>query len=132
MITNFRKNKSKNLFHQVLFKFGGILILIIALLLIIADVKIYQKKKQLNYQIESLKNKIQDLKSRNSSLKEGILNADKEQYIEKIAREELNLQKPGEKVISFVATESKPDQNSGEKKGILEVWLGWLSRLFSI
>ena len=130
MITNFKKNKSKNKFPVFLFRLGAIAVLFLALLLVFADIKIYQKKRQFNSQIESLKGKVNELESKNKDLKQGISNADSEYYIEKVAREELDLQKPGERVVSFIGVEDQKQQNSNKKDSFLNNWLGWLGGIF--
>lgn len=130
MVSDFKKNKNKNAFSPILFKLGAVLLLIVAVLLVVADIKVYQKKKQLNSQIKSLENKIAELKKENENLEKNISSIDDQSYIEKIAREELNLQKPGEKVVSFIETEGQKNQNDSSKKGILEVWLGWIGGIF--
>jgi len=130
MIADFKKNKSKNLLHGIISKIGLGAILIVIVFLVIANVRVYQRKKQLNLQIEGIKSKIEDMKKQNIVLKQEAPNISDQEYIEEIAREELNLQKPGEKVISFVLSEDKPEQNNEEKKGVLDVWLGWLGNTF--
>ncbi len=128
MITDFDKKRKRNfLSGQFFLKLGGIIFLIIAAALIFVDFKIYQKKQQLVNQINSYKQQIEDIKKKNESLKEGISKSDDKEYIEKIAREELDMQKEGEKVVSFVM----PKQESEEEQKIesfwsMKFWFGWL------
>lgn len=131
MITNFKKNKSKNKFSVFLFRLGAGMVLCLALLLVFVDIRMYQKKRQFSAQLESLKAKVSELESKNNDLKEGISNADSEYYIAKVAREELDLQKPGEKVVSFISTQDEKQQNGNKKDNFLNHWLTWLSALFS-
>ena len=106
---------------------GGAVVLFSAVILLgVADIKVYQKRQKLISQIENLKNKIQDLQNKNDDLKKGIARADDDTYIEKVAREELNLQKPGEKVVSFVKSPNQQEENRKDQKIFLEIWLGWL------
>ncbi len=109
---------------------GGILILLIIVFLIIANMRIYQKREQLISRVEILKNKIEGIKSKNNDLIEGISNANNDQYTEKIAREELDLQKPGEKVFSFIKAPNEQQQKNENQKNIFQDWLGWISQLF--
>ena len=129
MITDFRKKQKRSSLKPLLILCGGILIFLLIILLVVANVRIYQKKKALALQIEALKNKIENTKNRSDELKEGIAKTDNEQYIEKIAREELDLQKPGEKVFSFVKSPSQ-EKEDGRNKSFIKVWLGWLGGLF--
>ena len=130
MLSDFRKKQNRKPLDKFFLISGGILIILITLTLVIVDIRIYQKRKKLNSQIEILQNRIEDLKNKNNTLKEGISESDNNQYIERIAREELDLQKSGEKVISFVKENNLNQKTEEDKKNILGVWLGWLSSFF--
>lgn len=145
MIADFRKKK--NPLKQILLASGGALILLIAALLFIADVKIYKKKAKFDLQVVNLQNKIEDIRDKNEALKKDILQINDEKYIEKVAREELSLQKPGEKVVLFVKEGSSSlQEKKQEEKNFLQNWLvptlnffkkimvgglGWISNIFS-
>lgn len=131
MPADFKKRKNTHLFKKIATIFCGFLILFAFIFLAVADIKTYKKKKELNAQIENLKNKIAEIQNKNNSLQEGISQADDPQYIEKVAREELDLQKPGEKVVSFIMPENKNQNSNPVPKNFLQVWLGWLSGLFN-
>ena len=122
MVADFHKNK-RSPWSKLLAPLLGVAILGMVTALIVADVKIYQKKQKLTQQIENLKNKIEDIKNQNKRLQEGIEQTNDESYIEKVAREDLGLQKPGERVISFVEAEKQP-QEAATQKNVLQVWLG--------
>ena len=131
MLSDFKKKKNRNnAVKRFLFIACGILMLLIFVFLIIADIKIYKKREQFVSQIEKLENRIQDLKNKNDNLKKGILAANDDAYIEKVAREELSLQKPGEKVVSFIKEPNQLGVNNQEKKTFLQIWLGWVGGLF--
>jgi len=130
MLADFKKNKSISPSKKILFHSGGILILIIFVYIVIADIKIYQKRSEYLAQVESLKNQIQNLKDRNNDLKEGILKADEAEYVEKVAREELDLQKKGEKTVSFIMPQQQKSDSSNVNKSMWQAWLGWASELF--
>lgn len=129
MVSDFTKKQKKNPLNKFILISGGVLIVIIIISLVIVNIKIYQKREKLNSQVEILKNRIEDLKNSNSNIKEGISESDNNKYIERIAREELDLQKPGEKVISFIKEDNQIEKSDEKKKSILEVWLGWLGNL---
>ncbi len=126
MISNFKKNKKENLLKYFLLYLGGILILFIVVFLIIANIKIYHKRKEFLSQVENLKNQVKDIQNKNNNLKQGILKADDNQYIEKVAREELDLQKKGEKTVSFIMPQIPKKKVNNEQQNIVQVWLGWL------
>ena len=120
---NFNKKQNKNQYQRFFVIMGAVLIVLALVWLAIADVRIYQKKKELNLQVENLQKKVQDLKSQNSNLKEGTARSFDDVYIEKVAREELDLQKPDEKVFSFVQT-SPQQQNNVAPKNDWQAWVG--------
>ena len=109
---------------------GGILIVVFSSMLVVANIHIYQKKRGLANQIKTLEQKIKDTKDRNVELNEGILRVDDQAYIEKVAREELDLQKPGETVISFVKKEGEPEQEIIVSKNIFQNLGGWVAGWF--
>ena len=108
---------------------GGIVILGAIVMLIVANAKMYHREKVLLSQEESLKNKIKETQDKNASLKENIAKQNDSQYIEKVAREELDLQKNGETVVSFVAQTPAPKQENTQKN-FLQIWLGYVSNWF--
>ena len=130
MVADFKKNKNKSLFKKIILAVGGMVILSLLVFLIIANINVYKKRTELNSKIEDLKNRISDIKNSNEHLEQGILKTDNDEYIEKVAREELNLQKEGEKAVSFIMPDEKNHQNDLSKKNIFDSWLGWLGKIF--
>ena len=128
MVTDFKK-KQKRLTSKTWLMLGGVALLLVCLILAISDIKVYQKKRELNAKIEALQKKIQELKTKNIALSSDIGQANDEVYVEKVAREDLGLQKEGEMVVSFVETETTV-QKPVEKKGFFEEWFAWLGALF--
>ncbi len=128
-----KKQKRRFLKRNFYFTAGGILFLAISALLIFADIKIYKEKQRLNAQLEGYKKQIQEIESRNKVLKEGITEANNDNYIEKVAREELDLQKQGEKVVTFVMPPQQPKEEKKQQNFIdIGVWLGWLSNWWQV
>ena len=130
MIADFKKKQKRNISKNFLIIFGGVLILVLIFLLINASIKIHKKSVELISHVESLKNKIQDIKNKNKDLKQNILKSQGDEYIEKVAREELDLQKPGEKVFSFIMPQPKQEENNDKQKNILQIWLGWVVNIW--
>ncbi len=105
------------------------MVICICAFLVFTNIRMFQKRNQLNRQISDLKTKIENLKNSNSNLQEGISKSNDTAYIEKVAREELDLQKPGEKVFSFVKTPASQQDNSSEKNP-WPAWLAWVIEWF--
>src|SRR3989344_4779018 len=117
MITNFRKKQKSNtassFFSSPFVKFFFILIIVF---LLYTDVKVYKDRKKLNSQIDNLKEKIETIQKKNSTLEQGIVRVNDKDYIEKVAREELDLQIQNEKEINTSVNFFNP-----------KTWLGWFS-----
>ena len=131
MIANFRKKQKShknfdNFFPSSLVKF---FFLIIIVFLIFMNIRVYKEKKKFDSQINNLKEKIQGLQKKNNVLKQSITRADDKDYIEKIAREELNLQIQNEKVVTFIMPkpQQKEEINTNSSFLNLKTWLGWFS-----
>ena len=124
MIANFKKKRNST--RSWLLTIGGVLVLAIVGVLLFADIHVYRKRAQLNTQIEDLQKKVQALKEKNSNLKEGIDKSDDADYIEKVAREELDLQRNGETVVSFIPPKTNDQKEVIESKNSWQLWLGWI------
>jgi len=130
MIANFKKKQKKIYSGNIIFSIaGGFVILIIISLLVVADFKINRKKAQLDYEVLSLKNQIEQVTKKNNELKQGIDKADSDEYLEKIAREQLDLQKPGEKVVTFVMPEEEKIEEKNPQQNIFDfkIFTSWLT-----
>ena len=124
-LAGFKKKGNKSPHKTLLVKLGLCALLVVLALVVIANMNVYKKKRELGTQIKGLEQKVQDLKEKNSQLKESTARADDQSYIEKVAREELELQQPGEKVISFVSAETQMPKTESNQ-GFLHSWLSWL------
>jgi cell division protein FtsB len=129
MVADFnRKQKSEFFSKKLAFQTAGVLVLTIIAFLTFADIKIYQKKKELISEINNYKKQIEDIKQSNQNLKNEIVNSNNQDYIEKIAYEQLGEQKPGEKEVIFITPPKKAEIISKpENFWDVKVWLGWLS-----
>lgn len=128
MLANFFKKQKRQLYKNnflaglAIFVFSIVLVFLVA-----ADIKVYKKKQALNLQLESLNKQVKEIEQANADLKEKIVNIDNENYIEKVAREDLDLQKPGETVVNFVIP--KEEQEAEKQKNKIN-WLGKLSEFW--
>jgi cell division protein FtsB len=91
--------------------------------LVYADINVYKNKIKLAEQIKEYKSQIKNLEEKNYNLKQGISQADDNSYIEKVAREDLDLQKPGETVVGFIMPKIPAAVVSPEEKNFLQnIW----------
>jgi len=93
--------------------------------LVVSNFRISQKRATLDSQIERLKEDIRQVEEKKRQLGAQINQSSSEVYLEKEARERLNLKKPGEEVVTVLPSpeENKPEQTEKPKHW----WnpLGW-------
>ena len=106
MTHSLKKNKN-TLGKKFLIGGVGILLLLGSCFLVWENIKFFQKEKDLSIIINGYSDQINKLQNSNQDLKEKIGNYQDPNYIEKIAREEENMKKEGENVVSFVVPQGK-------------------------
>lgn len=138
MITRFgRTKKGKFVKANVFLIFVAIVLLVAVAYLVFYNIKINRMKEKVDYQIQTLEQQIKDLNDKNESLQQGIEHSDDQEYIEKVAREELSLKKEGEKVVGFImppGEENGVEQNNRWQpknwwSNIKNLWSWILSKL---
>jgi len=105
----------------------GIFLLGLISFLVISNLRISQKRKEMISQIESLKKEIQLLEEKNAQLRAGINQTKNEIYWEERAREQ-GYKKPGEEQIVVLPPEEKNQIISEEKKNFWQKILEWFER----
>lgn len=88
---------TKNILLSAIF----LVLLVIFIFFIAENAKINNKRKKLQAEITSLQEEMELTKQKEESFKAKVLEQDKEEYLEQVAREELNLRKEGESVVAF-------------------------------
>lgn len=127
MVSEFKKKQKSKIPHEkIMLIFGMVLSLVILYFLIYANIKINQKKQELKLQLENLKQQTQELENSNNTLQEGIQNVSNPNYIEKIAREQLGLQKDSENTTVFLI----PKSENNETKNTNTDKDGWFANLW--
>ena len=101
MLTKIRRNKKKinNIFSTVFYICLIMAVLLVMVLLVIGNVRIYQKRNELNSEIDSLKVQVQKLREQEELFKSQILGTDENEYLEQKARDIFDLKKEGEKAV---------------------------------
>ena len=130
MVSDFNKKQKREFStNKLLLALGAILFLAIAFSLFYANFKIYLKKQELIKEVDSYQKQIEDIQNKNKTLEEGIVKTDDKDYIEKIAREELDMQIEGENVVAFVMPESSINQEENtETFWSMNFWFGWIGQ----
>jgi cell division protein DivIC len=130
-----KKQKSEFILKNFFIRVGAFLVFAFAGILIISDIKIYIQGKNLKQEVAKYESQLAQLKDQNRKLEEKIANSDNPDYIEKVAREEQDMQKEGETVVSFVFPENSDNENAAssgkfENLGWLASFMDWIKGLF--
>lgn len=107
--------------------FFAILILGVIGFLIFSNWKTYQQRKELSLRINSLKAEVSALEKKKQELEASASQLSEEEYLEKVAREQLNLQKPGEEVVTILSPEEEKKEEPKEEKSLWQKILEKLS-----
>ena len=85
----------------------GVLFICLIGFLIISNIRINERRAELQTQAEYLRKEIQILEEKKEKLETGILEVKTKDYIEREARDRLGLKKPGEEVVVVLPPEEK-------------------------
>ena len=121
-----KKKRYKDIFFYSILAF---LVLGFSAFLIISNLRIYQKRRELKAQIERLKEEIQAIEKKNQELRTGIENISDKEYLEKVAREKFLLKEEGEEVIVISPPEEQAEEPQPEKESFFEKILEKLKSL---
>ena len=129
MIAEPRKIKKRGSFRTLLFSvFLIAFILGISVFLISSNIGVGQKKSQLFEKLKSLEKEIQKIQEKNKELKQQSSESSQESFIEKEARERLNLKKPGENVVVILPPKEEKQEIKEQKslwQRILDMLKSW-------
>ena len=78
----------------------NLIILILCLVFLLGFVRQERAMKRIDKEIANKKTELEQIKEKNRELEEQVKSANSEEYNETLARERLNMVKPGEKVIN--------------------------------
>lgn len=123
----FKKRKNKKFFFLVLLVvLAGVLLVF----LITLNLKIIQERAKLQRELTNLQRELQKSQAGREELITKMSKAQSGDYLEKIARQDLNLQKEGEKVVAFVIEEREAEQEKEEEeKSFWQKILDWLLKI---
>lgn len=102
MITKDKKIKKSSAHDKFLPVLLGCLILIIVGFLVYSDLKINRRRAELNVQLSTLQQELQELEAKRQELQSQVSQSESQEYLEKEARETFNLKKPGEEVVAVL------------------------------
>ena len=131
MIARFKKienwqRKKRNFFSIIFFLFVGIGVILVTSWLIVGNLRIDQKRKELDLKISSLKEEIQKLEERETYLQSQIFRTEEEEkeYLEEVAKDDFGLKQEGEKTVAviFEPDQEEPDQDENVLSEKESIW----------
>ena len=122
MLTNF--NQSEKVKQWILSSFLGLVVVILIALLGYSNWKMFQKRREVKSELKQLDRKVEALQEEKATIQASI-NKDDQEVVENIAREQMNLKKPGEKVIDI----KKPEHKEQREKQQQKWWQKWLGKI---
>lgn len=108
----FKRRRQRKWFFPVFIP----VLLFIFFCLVIGNFKISQKRKGLNPEIDALKDEMEQLRQEREMLRSNISQSQFPEYLEEVAREDLNLRKEEEKVVAFPIVQEPPEEEAVEEK----------------
>jgi cell division protein FtsL len=96
--------------------------------LLYSNIKMFQKRIELNKELQKIDNNLESLTKEKDLLKFRVGETSSKEYLEKVAREDLGMQKPGERVVIIKKSDSV-NENTSENGGILQKISNWFNSI---
>lgn len=126
MVKRRTKKKRKDYRSTVFLSVIALFVLYMA----ISNIRIFVQRMQVDEELEELEQTRDSLESKKIQLTSLLDRTLSESFSEKVAREELSLKKPGEKVIVIKKEEEEEFTNTQESNNILDDIKDWFSDVF--
>lgn len=120
-VTRFRKKQESSFPKKILGWSFLVLIVLLGLFLIFYNLRIYQKRAELQERVHELQGQIQELSQREQQLQRQLELSATAEYQEQVLREQGLYQKPGEEVVTIVPLE-EPEQKQQQDKAWWNPW----------
>lgn len=104
----------------------GVLFLAIVGFLIVSNYRINKKRTEMQNQIKSLQDQIKELEDKKANLQAGISIGESAAFLEREARDELGLKKPGEEVVAVLPAEGGQGSVTPTEKSLWQKILQFL------
>jgi len=124
------KGKIKVDKKKISFLFWSIICLVFVVYLFYCNIKMFQKRTELSKSLKELNNNVESLTKEKEILSFRLGETYSEEYLEKVAREDLGMQKAGEKVVVIKKTDSGEDDKNNSNTNIINNIVEWFKSLF--
>lgn len=121
--------KVKGIFNDLKRKviLGGLIFLVVFMLY--TNIKIIEERKRAEKELIKIEEQIQDKQKEKDKYNFELGKSNTEEYLERVAREELGLQKPGEQVIIIKKQEEEGGAEQIKNKSFIEKIFDWFEGL---
>ena len=124
-LSRFRKKQESSIAKKVAKWFFLILIGLLGLFLVFHNVRIYQKRAELEGRANELEFQIGELKQKEAQLEEQFIISNTREYQERVLREQGLYQKPGEEVVTIIPLK-EPEQKEQQERVWWNPWTWFL------
>ncbi|MCH8048523.1 hypothetical protein IIC44_00260 [Patescibacteria group bacterium] len=125
-LSRFRKKQESSSAKKIAGWSFLVLIGLLGLFLIFNNIRIYQKRAELEERAKELELQIAELKQREEQQEEQFTISNTKEYQERVLREQGLYQKPGEEVVTIIPLEV-PEKKEQQEKVWWDPWT-WFSR----
>jgi len=123
-LSRFRKKRESSSAKKVFGWSFLVLIGLLGLFLIFYNLRLYQKRAELQERTRELQLQIAELSQREQQLQQQLEISTTEEYQERVLREQGLYQKPGEEVVTILPLE-EPEQKEQKEKAWWNPWTWW-------
>ena len=106
---------------------GGLIFLVVFMLY--TNIKILEERKRAEKELFKIEEQIKEEEKEKDKYNFQLGKSNTEEYLEKVAREELGLQKPGEQVVIIKKQEEEKRSEQIEDQGFVEKIFNWFREL---
>ena len=99
-------------------------------ILLYSNTKIFQKRMEMEKNLEKLDANVESLTKEKESLRFSLGETYSDEYLEKVAREDLGMQKAGEKVVVIKKDTSGSDDSGQSGNNPLSSFIDWVKSIF--
>jgi len=125
-----KKNKKvKSIIVDLKRKLGILGLAILFIVLLNANIRIWQEKQKAEKELQKVEESIEDITKQKDNYNFQLGKSDSEEYLEKVAREDLGLQKPGEQVIVIKKQEDSQNTQDNGNIGFMQKIFNWVKGL---
>ncbi len=99
--------------------------------LLYSNIKMFQKRTELDKNLKTLDSNLESLNKEKDSLNFSLGETNSSEYLERVAREDLGMQKKGEQVV-VIKKDSSVEKNANSNNVLQTIsgWVDWVKGLF--